>query len=50
MFNLQKKDFDLLYFLLNKENLLNDIPLKLKNETLIYDKKSPKNFIMIILI
>jgi len=39
LFNLQKKDFDLLYFLLNKENLLNDIPLKLKNETLIYEEE-----------
>ncbi len=39
LFNLLKSDFDLLYLILNKESIFNDLPLKLKKETRFHEQK-----------
>lgn len=44
LFNLSKDSFDLLYLLLQLENIINDIPLKLKHETLSEEKEITNNF------
>ena len=44
LFNLSKESFDLLYLLLQIENITNDIPLKLKHETLTEEKEITNNF------
>ena len=44
LFNLSKERFDLLYLLLQLENIMNDIPLKLKHETLTEEKEITNNF------
>ncbi|TLE00648.1 hypothetical protein LS73_004365 [Helicobacter muridarum] len=44
LFNLSKDSFDLLYLLLQLENITNDIPLKLKYETLTEEKEITNNF------
>ncbi len=44
LFNLTKESFDLLYLLLQLENIKNDIPLKLKHETLTEEKEITNNF------
>ncbi len=44
LFNLSKESFDLLYLLLQLENITNDIPLKLKHETLTEEKEITNNF------
>ncbi|MBR4246133.1 MAG: N-6 DNA methylase [Treponema sp.] len=44
LFNLTKESFDLLYLLLQIENITNDIPLKLKHETLTEEKEITNNF------
>lgn len=44
LFNLSKNDFDFLYLLLQLENITNDIPLKLKHETLSEEKEITNNF------
>lgn len=44
LFNLTKESFDLLYLLLQLENITNDIPLKLKHETLTEEKEITNNF------
>lgn len=38
LFNINRKDFSLLYLLLHKDNLLSNLPLTLKEETLLKDK------------
>jgi len=38
LFNLQKNDFQLLYLLLQKDNILTDLPLKLKTETKFHEE------------
>lgn len=38
LFNLQRDEFELLYLLLNAESILNDLPLKLKNETKFHEE------------
>jgi len=38
LFNLQKKDFQLLYLLLHKDSILTDLPLKLKTETKFHEE------------
>lgn len=44
LFNLSKESFDLLFLLLHLENITNDIPLKLKHETLSEEKEITNNF------
>lgn len=44
LFHLSKDSFDLLYLLLQLENIANDIPLKLKHETLTEEKEITNNF------
>ena len=44
LFNLSKDSFDLFYLLLQLENITNDIPLKLKHETLTEEKEITNNF------
>ena len=44
LFHLSKDSFDLLYLLLQLENITNDIPLKLKHETLTEEKEITNNF------
>ncbi|MBQ2547452.1 MAG: hypothetical protein II558_00980, partial [Treponema sp.] len=44
LFKLTKENFDLLYLLLQLENITNDIPLKLKHETLTEEKEITNNF------
>ncbi len=39
LFNLLKSDFDLLYLILNKDSIFNDLPLKLKEETRFHEQK-----------
>ncbi len=38
LFNLQKKDFELLYLILRKDAIFNDLPQKLKDETRFHEK------------
>jgi hypothetical protein len=49
LFNLQKKDFQLLYLLLQKDSILADLPLKLKTETKFHEKTFRINCIKITL-
>lgn len=44
LFNLSKDSFDLLYLLLQLDSMTNDIPLKLKHETLSEEKEITNNF------
>lgn len=39
LFNLEKEDFELLYLLLNKKNIFDDLPLKLKEETKFHEQE-----------
>jgi len=38
LFNLQKEDFKLLYLILNQHNLLDNLPLRIKQETKFHEK------------
>lgn len=44
LFNLTEAQFGILYLILNKENLFNDIPLKLKEETKFHEENISKQF------
>ena len=44
LFNLSKDSFDLLYLLLHLDSMTNDIPQKLKHETLTEEKEITNNF------
>jgi type I restriction-modification system DNA methylase subunit len=39
LFNLERKDFDLLYLLLHKSNIFQNVPLKLKEDTKFHDQE-----------
>ncbi len=44
LFNLSKERFDLLYLLLSLQSITNDVPLKLKHETVSEEKEITNNF------
>ncbi len=44
LFTLTNKEFELLYLCLNKENILNNIPLKIKEESVTEEEKITKSF------
>ncbi len=43
LFNLQKKDFELLYLILQKDNIFSDLPLQLKKETIFHEQDISDN-------
>ncbi len=44
LFTLNKEQFELLYICLQKDNLLQDIPLKIKTDSLVKEEKITKDF------
>jgi type I restriction-modification system DNA methylase subunit len=44
LFNLTKDRFDLLYLCLHKNNLLNNVPLRIKSESLVKEEEITKQF------
>ena len=44
LFELTREQFDLLYLCLNKDNIVNNIPLKIKQDSLLEEEKITKKF------